>query len=435
MGAQTDIQRRLCRPRQAPVLIGVTIAALLVSIGVYAYFAPLAKGVIAHGQVTVMSKRKVVQHESGGTIEAILVGEGDRVQKGQPLLRFDTKPLSLRLEQLTEKRDDLLARRGMLRAIIDQEREITHDDSLIARSEDPVVVQLLFDYNQALASTWQEYDGQVTQHRMNISNLHARIPRLEARKENLQADLSLIQKELERQTQLRKQHLSVEKEVQASRRAELSARRSIVQLEGEIAATQEEIESEEQSIRQLLVNLVNKASNEIVSVQSEISSIRGELNVLHDRIDRSEVTAPHGGVIINLQVHTIGGVVTSGQAIMEIVPPDVLEIEAGVTPADIDNVHRNQKVRVRFTAFPPRNVPDLLGAVTEVSADSVALEGQQPHFVARVTLNEGEAERIAPHTIVPGMTAEVLFEGEERTVFDYFMGGFADAWRTTMLEE
>ena len=164
---------------------------------------------------------------------------------------------------------------------------------------------------------------------------------------------------------------------------------------------------------------------------------RVENDPLFDALKRVEIRAPRSGFVHELNVHTVGGVITPGETIMQIIPnEDKLVIEARVDPSDIDQVIIGQKAVLRLSAFNQRSTPELNGTVTQVSADLSRDEATGIHyFVVRLRLNDGELERLEGKTLVPGMPTEVFIQTELRTALSYLVKPMSDHIHRAFREE
>ncbi|MDO9384159.1 MAG: HlyD family efflux transporter periplasmic adaptor subunit [Hyphomicrobiaceae bacterium] len=138
--------------------------------------------------------------------------------------------------------------------------------------------------------------------------------------------------------------------------------------------------------------------------------------------------APVSGRVLNLLVHTVGGVIKPGDTLANIVPDkDPLVVEAFVSPREIDRVRDGMPARIRFTAFNSKTPPELNGTVVDISADHTMMaENAPPGFKVRVKLTDGETERLGEHAMLPGMEAELLFTSAERTVISYLAKPLTD---------
>jgi HlyD family secretion protein len=148
-----------------------------------------------------------------------------------------------------------------------------------------------------------------------------------------------------------------------------------------------------------------------------------------DLLKRVDLRAPTDGIVHQLSVHTIGGVIVPGEVVMEIVPgSDELQIEAKLPPRDVDHVHSGQRTFVRFSAFNQRTTPQLEGVVSYVSADLShdAQNANAGYYTVRVTLPSDERKRVGSLRLVPGMPAEVFLQTGSRTMMSYLLKPISD---------
>ena len=172
-------------------------------------------------------------------------------------------------------------------------------------------------------------------------------------------------------------------------------------------------------------------------MQAEIADLKERVVVADDIYKRIEIRAPQSGIIQNLQVHTIGGVVNPGQALMEIAPQDKsLVIDARVSPTDVDSVSIGQSAEVRLTALNLRNTPTIFGIVKTISGDALTVrETGEQYFRARVEIPDEELQKLGPVKLSAGMPAEVLIQAGERTALEYLMKPLIDAYARGLNEE
>ncbi len=150
-----------------------------------------------------------------------------------------------------------------------------------------------------------------------------------------------------------------------------------------------------------------------------------------DQLKRIDIRAPQDGIVHQLTVHTVGGVIKDGEPIMLIVPQaDMLIVEARVSPNDIDHVATGQKAVLRFSGLNQRTTPELNGEVSNVSAD--AIQDQRTgstYFLVRITLPEPEIARLGAVKLVPGMPVEAFIQTGERTMLSYMIKPIMDQAR------
>jgi epimerase transport system membrane fusion protein len=208
-----------------------------------------------------------------------------------------------------------------------------------------------------------------------------------------------------------------------------SAQRTIQQLEFEQADLQSKVEEGKVLVEryeledeQLNKNFIEQVENELYKVEQESYQLLERLRAIQDQHARLDVRAPVSGVVVSMVAHTVGGVISPGSPILDIVPRnDELMIEAQVRPSDIDGVKAGLVADLRFPGFNSTEVPRLTGMVTRVSADRLSAESGNPYFLVRVQVSESELTRLGGLSLVPGMPAEVLIKKSERTLFEYLL--------------
>jgi HlyD family secretion protein len=163
-------------------------------------------------------------------------------------------------------------------------------------------------------------------------------------------------------------------------------------------------------------------------VQGKFSETRERMIAAEDQLEHLDIRAPKSGVVHHLAIHTIGGVISAGETIMQIVPrADELVIDARIPPQDIDQLSSGSEAEVRIIAGDQRILPNVEGTLVRVDA-ALTREQQtnQAYYVARIALNAGEARRLPGLKLVSGMTAEVFIRTHERTVLQYLLKPIRD---------
>jgi HlyD family secretion protein/epimerase transport system membrane fusion protein len=181
----------------------------------------------------------------------------------------------------------------------------------------------------------------------------------------------------------------------------------------------------------------DKVAEQLDKVRSELAGVSERLQASRDVLARTVVTVPISGTVVNLRFKTVEGVIRAGDAILDIVlDEEKLLIDARVSPTDIDVVHAGLAAQVRLTAYSSRGLPRIHGVVRTVSADRLADQATgQPYYLARVEVERGELERMGAGVgLVPGMPADVLIVRRERTMVNYLLEPFREAFRWSFRE-
>ena len=273
----------------------------------------------------------------------------------------------------------------------------------------------------AARRTW--VDGQVAILRQQIAQLREEIAALEAQVQSETRQASLIAEEMRGVEALVVKGLERRPRLLALQRTaeEIGARRS--DHLGQIARAQQKIGEADLQITDHENKRVDDIMRELRTTQDDLFDLHEKLSAARDVLERTEVRAPRNGVIVNRRVHTIGGVVNPGEAVLEIVPQaEELVIEARVRMDDIDLVRPGMAAQIRLVAYKQRWTPTVDGIVRTVSADSVQdSRSGDPFFVARIEVDPASLAKLPHVELYPGMPADVLILTESRTAFDYLL--------------
>jgi HlyD family type I secretion membrane fusion protein len=222
----------------------------------------------------------------------------------------------------------------------------------------------------------------------------------------------------------------------AAQRAEARIEGSEGEHQGLIARAEQRIGETELEIIDLENRLLNEVVSDLKETQADLTELTQHLKAAEDVLVRTEVRAPVGGTVVGLEAHTVGGVVSPGQKILDIVPQgDDLELEVQVDPNDIDVVDEGLSAQIVLTAYPRRTTPTLAGRVTRVSADSFSdPRTGRTYFLARVMVEPAELERLEEVDLFPGMPAEVMIKTGQQTALDYLLAPLTKSLRRAFRE-
>lgn len=415
----------------------VTIAVAFGGFFGWACLAELESAAMAQGVVTVGSHRKTIQHLEGGILKDLMVREGDHVRAGQVLLRLDdTQPRAL-LDQLEAQYWTAVARAARLRAEQNEARELVFPDALSGESGRPEIAEIVATERRLFEARWKSFDGEIAVRRKSIEQLNEEVAALTAQlaatqeRARLTADeqrsvAALLAKGYERKPRL------------------LELQRTSADLKGQTGETQADLAKARQAISGAeleIIALENDRRTQIVTdlqtAQTQIADFGERRRAALDVLKRTEVVAPQDGYVVDVQFFTPGGVIGSGQKIMDLVPDgDELLIEAMVNPNDIDTVHTGLPAHVRLTAYKQRRVPMIDGEVVYVSADKLTDDRTgQPYFLARLRLDADSLGELVTVKPSPGMPAEVIIVTGARRAIHYFLSPLIDTTRRAFREE
>lgn len=388
----------------------------------WAAFAPLDEGVPSQGMVALDTKRKVVQHLSGGIVRQVLVHEGETVQQGQPLVVLDDATIRANYETSRLRYFTLRAMQGRLEAErIGSDTPRYSPDLLAAGESDSQIRKLLDNQTQLLQSRSASLRADLQGMEENIQGQQALIQSYVSMVESRRAQHALLQEELHHTRELvkdgyapRNRQLELERQIADTYLA-------ITELEGNTARSQRAVAE----LRQKILSRKQEYRKEIEAALAETGRDVGpegeRFGALRSELARTELRAPVAGQVVGLAVQTVGAVVQPGQQIMSIVPPgEPLVLEAHVAPHLVDRVHAGLAADVRFNSF--AHSPQLVvqGQVASVSGDLLTdAQTNVSYYLARVKITAEGTKALGSRQLQPGMPVEIVIKTGERSLLTY----------------
>jgi membrane fusion protein, type I secretion system len=356
------------------------------------------------------------------------VRDGQRVRAGEVVLRLDETITRVNLAIVTKGLDEMTARQARLASERDQTEQVAFPAPLLARMNEPDVAAAIQSERKLFELRRSARLGQKSQLRERIAQLDEEIRGFTALREAKTEEIELIQRELEGVRELWNKNL-----VQINRL--MSLERDAARIKGERAQTaaamaqsRGKIGEIELQIIQVDQDLSSEVARELRDVDAKIGEFTERKVAAEDQLKRVEVRAPQDGMVHQLAVHTVGGVVSASDAIMLIVPDaDALSVEAKVSPQDIDQLSLGQSAGLRFSAFNQRTTPEIIGTISRISADvSTDQRSGQSFYTVRIGLPAEETARLGNVRLVPGMPVEAFMKTYDRTVLSYFIKPLED---------
>jgi HlyD family secretion protein len=406
------------------LILGLTIVLILaVGLGGWASTVLISGALIAPGQVVVESNVKKVQHPTGGVVGELRARDGDVVKAGDIVVRLDDTVTKANLAIVTKNLDAAQVRAARLQAEQRGLTKLEFPQSLLDRASDPDVAALLASEGKLFDVRVYGRAGQKAQLKERIQQLNEEISGLSAQEKAKDQEIALVQTELTGVRDLYEKHL-----VQLSRLTTLE--RDSARLNGERAQyiasraqAKGKITETELQIIQVDKDTVSEVSKDLRETNDKIGELIERKVTAEDQLRRVDIRAPQDGMVLQSTVHTVGGVVTAGDALMLIVPQaDDLQVEAKVNPVDIDKLQIGQKTLLRLSAFNQRTTPELNGVVTRVSPDVTTDQRTgQSYYTIRVSMPPEEVARLGEAKLIPGMPVEAFVQTGDRTMLSYLM--------------
>jgi len=389
----------------------------------WAFFAPLDEGVVAQGEVTVVSNKKTVQHQYGGTIQEILVTEGARVKKGQVLIRLNDAQPRANLTSIQGEYHQALALEARLLAERCRTATIDFPMEIAAMNHLPEVADHLRTQRELFHARRGALQSEIGILRENIDGMREYIRRLEELQMSRLKQMELLDSEMSSLRQLADQGYYPRTKILETERllAELSGKRS--EDLGNIARAKKTMSEYKLTIVRREQEFMQGVETKLSEVQKKLAALKDQYAATLDVLDKTEIKAPADGTVVGLAVHTTGGVIMPGNPVMNIVPENEdLIVEAKVMTTDRDRVQEKIKVDLMFPAFDVKRTPVIAGEIILVSADRFSDEVTKiPYYLCRISITEDGIRKLGNRNLQPGMPVQVVIKTWERTLMQYLI--------------
>lgn len=430
------------------IISGFVIAAtLLGSVGVWAAATDIGGAVLASGMVVVDNSTKKVQHPTGGVVGEILVKEGARVEAGQVLIRLDETVTKANLSLVTRQLDEIAIRKARLTAEIDGSDTLSFPPDIEARTSEPHIAESLKTEKALFTSRYTGRLRQTGQLNERILQLRQQAEGIEAQARARREELDLAGKERDALNKLEGQRLVNIAKITVARRTVAQLEGSLAEVISQGAQVRAKVAETELQILELEQNIKTEAAKELREQQGRVAELAERRIAAEDQLKRVDIRAPQSGLVHQLSVHTVGGVIGPAEPLLMVVPIDErLVVEARVAPHDIDQIKTGAKGRIRFSAFNQRTTPEFSATVKRISADLVVEQQGASRSGAPVAVPQGapayytirleidDPSKLAGLTLLPGMPAEVHISTQERTALSYFAKPLTDQFARAFKE-
>jgi len=416
----TDTRRSIRRHS----LMGLAIVIVLAGgVGGWAGTMTLSGALIAQGSVVVDSNVKKVQHPTGGIVGELRVRDGDHVKQGDIVVRLDDTVTRANLAIVTKGLDELHARKARLEGERDGASQVKFPPDLVARASDPEIASILDGERKLFELRSNARTGQKAQLRQRIEQLNEEVRGLKAQHISKLKETKLIEREKDGVYDLWKQKLVPLTKLTELERASARLEGEAAQLVAQTAQVAGKISETELQIIQIDRDLSSEVAKETREIDGKIGEFVERKITAEDQLKRIDIRAPQNGMVFQSNVHTVGGVITAGDAMMLIVPDaDNLTVEAKVNPQDIDQVRIGHIALLRLSAFNQRTTPEILGTVTRISADATTDQRTGlTYYTIRIAMPPDEVAKLGEVKLVPGMPVEAFVQTGDRTMISYFV--------------
>jgi len=404
----------------APRLVRLTIwglVAFVLFLVLWAHFAIVDEVTRGEGKAIPSSRLQKIQNLEGGIVAELFVREGQIVEAGDPLLRLDDTRFASNVGETEADRLALAARVERLSAEVEgrdlaMPEHVLRDAPNLADSE-----RALFESRRdQLRDEIGGLEEQLAQRRQEVREMSSK-------QEQFRSSLALLRKEIAMSEPLVSSGAISPVEVLRLKRAEVESRGQLDATTLALPRANAAIKEIESKIGETRGRFRSEALTQLNEARTELSKLKSTGKALEDRVRRTLVTSPVRGVVQQMLVSTIGGVIQPGSDIVEIVPlDDTLLVEAKVRPQDIAFLHPGQEAMVKFSAYDFTVYGGLKAELEHISADSITDEDGNSFFLIHLRTDKshlGSDEK--PLLIIPGMMASVDIITGHKSVLSYLL--------------
>lgn len=401
-------------PRRAASYMLYLIGAFFLLAIIWASLTKIDRTVRATGQVIPSAKLQVVSNLEGGVIEAINIKAGDRVKKGDVLVRLSPTLTGSAFESGAASVEALEAKATRLRGeVLGRPVQLAGSASEQAAMEQSLYASRKAEDSSLIAAA----EARVAQAQRQVSEAQANLSARRSARQSAEQELEMIRPLAAKQIVPKIDLVRAENAASVARSEAEAASSALARAVSGVAEARAALAQQRNDWK-------SRAATELTQVQADLAAQRSALPALQDKVSRTTVRAPMSGIVNRVLISTVGGSVAAGEPIIEIVPVEsVLLIDAAVRPSDIANVRLGQKARIEITAYNSSIFGWLQGEVVAISPDAIFNEAQKESFytVQVRTVGTMKDANGKPLQIGPGMVAMVSLLGEKRSVLSYLL--------------
>jgi HlyD family type I secretion membrane fusion protein len=405
---------------------GIVVFFFVILLG-WAALAPLDAAVPAQGVIAVSGNRQSVQHREGGVVTAINVREGQRVKAGDILVEMAAPDIRAQERALTSDYLINLAQRARLMAERTGQRNFAPPAEFASLSDEdrPLAAQAMQLQRAQLTARLNSMSAQQSVLGQRSNQLGEQQSGYSQQILSLREQQRLLSEEIAGLRKIQEKGFASENRIRALERALADLKGREAAMTAEIArAGQGKGETRMQSVS-IQSSALEQVATELRDTQARLSDVLPKLIAVREQLQRARVRAPASGQVVGLSIFTVGGVVSPGQVLMEIVPDHkTLVIQAQVAPGAADDVYKGQTAQIRFVSVNDQTLPLLSGTVRTISADSFTDEKSgQSFFRAEIEVPPEQLSKVrgalGRGDLRPGLPVEVLLNVRKRTALQY----------------
>jgi len=430
-----ELQERLRRP----MLMGAgVVAVFVVGLGLWASLDKLASGITAVAEVRTDSMRKTLRAKETGVVKQILVKEGQLVRPGQPLLLFNDVEQRAAVDVLQNQYDTLIAQNARFTAEAMNRAALELPAELMARMADPAVATLVRDQQFLFTARQQLFQSQSAVLAQRVEQQQTQVQGLQAQLESILEQQRLTEEELAGYRKLNEQGFAPKTLILRYERslAELGGRRG--QLTSDIARTRQQMGETRIQLSTLQNERSSQSAEGLRDSQTKLADVIPRLTTARQNLAATVVRSPVEGYVFTLTQFTVGGVVGSGEVMMDVVPKATpLTVTAMIKPEDVDEVRTGMPAKVKLTGLNQRFSDSLDATVSVVSADRINNEKTGvAYYRVDLQIPPAELKKLKRGLqLTPGMPAQALIKTGDRSIMSFLISPITDTLEDAFREE
>lgn len=421
-----------------PVIVGML--TLVLGVGGFFFWAantPLAQASVASGKVVVESNTKTVTHLEGGTLDRLLVKDGDRVIEGQVLAMLDTTRSKAAFTRITEQLFAARIRMARLVAERDGLDNFAIDPAIKNDVSARIVAEVIANEKSMMAERANLHRDLLAADDSMIDQLNSQREALTARQASLTAQREVVQAEHDMFEGLLAKELTT--------RSQFNEKKLLLaDVESRLSDVASQLSENLERKNQLELNRSNRKTDHfrliaeaLQATQHEIGQLVQEKVTAQDIVGKAAIRAPQAGIVANIRIRTTGSAVIPGQPLMDIVPANQPKIiEGKARAADIDSVRVGEKAEIRLSAFGAAEARPLVGEITYIAPDSLVDERTgEATYAFRAHIPAEELSKQPDLFLYPGMAAEVYIVNGNRTALAYLLSPIKKSFNKAFREQ
>ncbi|MBB3659781.1 HlyD family secretion protein [Rhizobium sp. BK650] len=437
-------QRGPAPPSPMPVLSGVVwtgnllLLVFVIGLGIWSVFAPLKSAAVASGVIEPETSRKTIQHLEGGIVRRILVKNGDAVMAGQIVIELDDTKSRAERDSIQGQLWDAEGSRARLFAEQTGADHVDYPDDLkAAMATYPTVGAILNGQQKIFEARRRVMQAEIGITNEKIAQVRQEIVGLRAQKASLADRAAISSQELDQVSELNAKGLEKKSRLLNLQREKADLDGQQGEVDAQISRAFQVISEAQADIAKLESDRLNEVAQGMRETESQIMQLRQRLRAIDDQLARTDIRAPEAGTIMNLRVHTAGGVIGAGEPLVDLLPrSDRLIVSVHVRPEDMNLVRAGLEAQVHLLPYNQRRVPLLKGRVEYVSADRLTdPQSGQSYFAATIRVTDERLAKMRDVELIAGMPAQTLIETGQSSVAFYAIRPLLDSFNRAFRED